>query len=74
MPSRRRLLLAVSGLALIAGAAAPVASAEPIAKCKSEVVDGVEIDTCVRNPNTGIVTDVPGVNTQTEFEFGIGTG
>jgi hypothetical protein len=32
----------------------------------------VEVDTCVGNPNSNIVTEVPGVNV--EFEFGLGIG
>jgi hypothetical protein len=48
------------------------ALAEPVATCTSDVVDGVEVDYCVGNPNANIVTDVPGVNV--EFEFGLGIG
>ena len=38
----------------------------------SDVIDGVEVDYCVGNPNSNIVTEVPGVNV--EFEFGLGIG
>ena len=30
-----------------------------MATCTSDVVDGVEVDYCVGNPNANIVTDVP---------------
>lgn len=51
---------------------APSASAEPVATCTSEIVDGVEVDYCVGNPNANTVIGVPGVNV--EFEFGLGIG
>jgi hypothetical protein len=38
------------------------------------VIDGVEVDTCVGNPNAYTVTDVPGVNVDFEFGLGIGLG
>jgi hypothetical protein len=40
------------------------------ATCTSDIVDGVEVDTCVGNPNANTVSDVPAVNV--EFEFGLG--
>ncbi len=45
-----------------------------MAKCTSEVIDGVEVDLCVGNPNSNIVSDVPGVNVEFEFDLGIGFG
>ncbi len=45
-----------------------------MANCTSDVIDGVEVDTCVGNPNANTVTDVPGVNVDFEFNFGIGLG
>ena len=44
--------------------------ADPVATCTSDVIDGVEVDYCVGNPNANVVTEVPGVNV--EFEFGLG--
>jgi hypothetical protein len=41
-----------------------------LATCTSDIIDGVEVDTCVGNPNANTVTEVPGVNV--EFEFGLG--
>ncbi len=67
-----RLLVAASAIGAVALTAAPSAVADPVAKCTSDVVDGVEVDYCVANPNANIVTDVPGVNM--EFELGLGIG
>jgi hypothetical protein len=69
-----RFWLAASAVALFAITGAPSASAQPIAKCTSEIVDGVEIDYCVANPAANTVTDVPGVNVEFEFGTGIGFG
>jgi hypothetical protein len=55
---------------VVAITAAPSALAEPVATCTSDVVDGVEVDYCVGNPNTNTVTGVTGVNV--DFEFGVG--
>jgi hypothetical protein len=55
-------------------ALAPSASAEPLANCTSDVIDGVEVDYCVGNPNANTVTGVPGVNVDFEFNVGIGFG
>ena len=52
----------------------PSAVAEPVATCTSDVVDGVEVDYCVGNPNSNNVTEVPGVNVDFEFGLGIGVG
>jgi hypothetical protein len=65
-----RLLLATIAIGLFAITGAPSAAAEPVATCTSDVIDGVEVDTCVGNPNASTVSDVPGVNV--EFEFGLG--
>ena len=67
-------LWVASGAVLVAITGAPTASAEPVANCTSDVIDGVEVDTCVGNPNANTVTDVPGVNVDFEFNFGIGLG
>ena len=68
----RVLVAAAVGLFAITGA--PSASAQPVANCTSDVIDGVEVDTCVGNPNAYTVTGVPGVNVDFEFNFGIGIG
>jgi hypothetical protein len=67
-----RFLAAASAVGAFAFTDAPSGSADPIAKCTSEVVDGVEVDYCVTNPNANVVTEVPGVNV--DFEFGLGVG
>jgi hypothetical protein len=69
-----RLLVAASTVALFPIAGAPSVSAESVATCTSEVVDGIEVDYCVGNPNANTVTDVPGVNVDFEFGLGIGLG
>jgi hypothetical protein len=65
-----RLLVMASAVGVVAISGAPSAIAEPVATCTSDVVDGVEVDYCVGNPNANIVTGVPNVNV--EFEFGLG--
>jgi hypothetical protein len=67
-PRTGRLLVATGAVG------GPSAAAEPVATCTSDVIDGVEVDTCVGNPNANIVTDVPGVNVDFEFNLGIGFG
>jgi hypothetical protein len=67
-----RLLVGAAGIGVVAITGAPSALAEPVATCTSDVVDGVEVDYCVGNPNANTVTDVPGVNV--EFEPGLGIG
>jgi hypothetical protein len=69
-----RLLVAASAVGVFAVTGAPSAAAEPVATCTSDVIDGVEVDTCVGNSNSNIVTDVPGVNVDFEFNLGIGFG
>jgi hypothetical protein len=66
--------LLVASAVIVAITDAPSASADPVANCTSDVIDGVEVDTCVGNPNGNTVTDVPGVNVDFEFNFGIGFG
>jgi hypothetical protein len=63
-------LFVAAAAAVVAITGAPIAVAEPIANCTSDVIDGVEVDTCVGNPNASTVSDVPGVNV--EFDFGLG--
>jgi hypothetical protein len=65
-----RVVVAAGAIGVLAIAGPPSAMAEPVATCTSDVVDGVEVDYCVGNPNSNIVTEVPGVNV--EFEFGLG--
>ncbi|MGX9789640.1 hypothetical protein [Mycobacterium sp. MMS18-G62] len=65
-----RSSVTASAVALLTITGAPSASAEPVATCTSEIVNGVEVDYCVGNPNANTVTDAPGVNV--EFEFGLG--
>ena len=69
-----RLLVAGSAIGVVAITGAPTAAAQPVATCTSDVIDGVEVDTCVGNPNANTVTGVPGVNVGFEFDFGIGIG
>ncbi|WP_454790525.1 hypothetical protein [Mycolicibacterium lutetiense] len=71
-----RRAMAATALALSTIAGAPGASAEPIATCTSDVIDGVEVDYCVGNPNANpdAVSGVPGVNVDFEFGLGIGLG
>jgi hypothetical protein len=45
-----------------------------VATCTSDVVDGVEVDYCVGNPNSNIVSDVPSVNVRWDLNLGIGFG
>jgi hypothetical protein len=68
-----RLLVAASAV-VVALDAAPSALAKPVANCTSDVIDGVEVDYCVGNPNANTVTGVPGVNVDFEFNVGIGLG
>lgn len=67
-----RLLVAAGVLGAFAITSVPSAVAEPLVTCTSDVVDGVEVDYCVGNPNANTVTSVPGVNV--EFEFGLEIG
>ena len=69
----RRLLVAASAV-VVAITAAPSTSAEPAANCTSDVIDGVEVDTCVGNPNANTVTDVPGVNVDFDSAWESGWG
>ena len=69
-----RLLVAASAVGVFAITGAPSALAEPAATRTSDVIDGVEVDTCVGNPNSNIVTEVPGVKVKFEFGLGIGFG
>jgi hypothetical protein len=70
---RFRRLLAAACAVIVAITGAPSASAEPVANCTSDVIDCVEVDTCVGNPNANTVADVPGVNVGFEFDFGFGS-
>ena len=66
----KQLAVAVAVVGMFAITGAPNAMAAPVATCTSDVIDGVEVDTCVGNPNASAVSDLPGVNV--EFEFGLG--
>ena len=75
MRSRSTWISVAAGVAVVlATAGTPAASAEPLATCSSEVVDGVEVDYCVGNPNVDTATDVPSVNVGFEFTLGFGIG
>ena len=70
--ANRPTFVAASAVDVISITGAPSALAEPVATCTSDVIDGVEVDYCVGNPNANTLTDVPGVNV--EFELGLGIG
>jgi hypothetical protein len=40
--------------------------------CTSHVVDGVEVDDCVGNPNANSITDVPDVRVRLDLRIGFG--
>jgi hypothetical protein len=65
-----RLVLAAGIIGVFTVIGAPSAVAQPVATCTSDIIDGVEVDTCVGNPNASTVSDIPAVNV--EFEFGLG--
>jgi hypothetical protein len=65
-----RLLLGASAIGVVTLTGAASAVAQPVATCTSDIIDGVEVDTCVGNPNANTVSDLPAVNV--EFEFGLG--
>ena len=69
-----RLLLAAYTISVFAITTGPGAAAEPVATCTSDVIDGVEVDYCVGNPDANVVTGVPGVNVEFELSLGIGFG
>jgi hypothetical protein len=66
--------MAASAVGVIGITGSPSASAEPVATCISDVVDGVEVDYCVGNPNSNVVSDVPSVNVRWDLNLGIGFG
>jgi hypothetical protein len=45
---------------------------QSVAVCASHVVDGVEVDDCVGNPNANSVTDVPDVRVKLDLRIGFG--
>ena len=67
-----RLLVAATAVGMVAITGAPCALAEPVATCTSDVVDGVEVDHCVGNPNADTVTDGPRVHVRLDLGVGIG--
>ena len=70
--ANRSTLVAVGAAGVVAIISAPSALADPIAVCTSHVVDGVEVDDCVGNPNANIVTDVPDVRVRLDLRIGLG--
>ena len=69
-----RLLVATGAVGVVAITGAASAMADPVAMCTSDVVDGVEVDYCVGNPDANTVTEVPGVNMEWELSINIGLG
>jgi hypothetical protein len=67
-----RLFAAAAAVGVVAITGAPSAAANPIAVCTSHVVDGVEVDDCVGNPNADSVTDVPDVWVKLDLRIGFG--
>jgi len=67
-------LVATGAAGVLVSTGAPSAVADPVAVCTSDVVDGVEVDYCVGNPNANTITEVPGVNLEWELSFGFGIG
>jgi hypothetical protein len=69
-----RLLVTAGAVGVFAIAGAPSAVADPLAVCTSDVIDGVEVDYCVGNPNANTTTGVPGVDVGFELNLGLGFG
>lgn len=69
-----RLLVAAGAVGVVAITGAATALADLVALCTSEVVDGVEVDYCVGNPNANTVTEVSGVNMEWELSINFGLG
>jgi hypothetical protein len=67
-----RLFVAAGAVGVFAITGAPSAAANPVAVCTSHVVDGVEVDDCVGNPNADSVTDVPDVWVKLDLRIGFG--
>jgi hypothetical protein len=67
-----RLFVAAGAVGVFAITGAPSAAANPVAVCASHVVDGVEVDDCVGNPNANSVTDVPDVRVRLDLRIGFG--
>jgi hypothetical protein len=65
-------LVAAGAVGVVAIAGAPSAGADPVAVCTSHVVDGVDTDDCVGNPNADTATDVPDVRVRLDFGIGLG--
>jgi hypothetical protein len=74
MRSRIGRCLAAGAVGVFAITGTPSAVAEPVATCTSDVIDGVEVDTCVGNPNANTVSEVPSVNVRWDLGLGIGFG
>jgi len=72
MRSIGRVCVAVGAAGVLAVAGAPSALAEPVATCTSTVVDGVETDHCVGNPNATNDYDQPRVNVRLDLGVGFG--
>jgi hypothetical protein len=67
-----RLFVAAGALSVFAITGAPSAAANPVAVCTSHVVDGVEVDDCVGNPNADSGIDVPDVRVRLDLRIGVG--
>jgi hypothetical protein len=70
--SRTCRLFIAAGAVIVAITGAPSAAANPVAVCTSHVVDGVEVDDCVGNPNANSITDVPDVRVRLDLRIGFG--
>ena len=70
--ANRSTLVAAGAVGVVAITSVPSAVADPIAVCTSDIVDGVEVDYCVGNPNANIVTDVPDVRVRLDLRIGFG--
>ena len=67
-----RFFVVAGAVGVFAITGAPSAVANPVAVCTSHVVDGVEVDDCVGNPNANSVTDVPDVRVKLDLRIGFG--
>jgi hypothetical protein len=69
--------MSVGAAVVLAMSGAPSALADTsdrVAVCSSDVVSGVEVDTCVPNPNANTTSTVPGVNVELQGGVGVGVG
>jgi hypothetical protein len=66
------LFVAAGAVGVFAITGVPSTAGNPVAVCTSHVVDGVEVDDCVGNPNANSVTDVPDVRVRLDLRIGFG--